>query len=112
MAGITPPVLGEFELLVVLAVLRLGDDAYPLAVASEIETTTGRKAARPSVFITLNRLEDKGLLTSRYGDPSEARSGRPRRLFAPKPIAVRAVKAAMDRVEALSRDLKHIFDTL
>src|SRR5688572_28861210 len=61
MTRVAPPVLGEFELLVVLAVMRLGDTAYPLAIADDIEKTTHRKAARPSVLITLNRLEEKGL---------------------------------------------------
>ena len=58
--------LGEFELLVLLATLSLGDTAYPVSIASDIETRTGRKASRTAVLITLERLEDKGLLTSRY----------------------------------------------
>ena len=73
MAPIKPPTLGEFELLVLLAVMQLGDDAYPLAIADEIESTTKRSASRPAVLITLNRLEDKGLLLSRYGDPTPVR---------------------------------------
>jgi DNA-binding PadR family transcriptional regulator len=111
MTRVAPPVLGEFELLVVLAVLRLGDAAYPLAIANDIEKTTHRKAARPAVLITLNRLEEKGLVTSRYGDPAQERGGRPRRLFLAKPIAVQAVKAALGRIEALTRDLKNVLES-
>lgn len=96
------PLLGEFELLVCLAVLQLGDHAYPLAIAECIETRTGRKASRPSVLITLERLEAKGLLTSRYGDPAPVRGGRSRRIFFPRPLARRAVEAAIERVAAMT----------
>jgi DNA-binding PadR family transcriptional regulator len=96
------PVLGEFELLVTLAVMQLGDEAYPLAVADCIERRTGRKASRPSVLITLERLEDKGMLTSRYGDPTPVRGGRSKRFFTPKPTAVQAVQAALDRIDAMT----------
>lgn len=95
------PILGEFELLVMLAVMQLGDEAYPLAVADRIEQRTKRKASRPSVLITLERLEDKGLLTSRYGDPTPVRGGRSKRFFAPKPLAVQAVQAALERIDAM-----------
>lgn len=105
MTRVTPPVLGEFELLVVLAVLKLGDDAYPLAIADEIATTTARRASRPSVLITLQRLEDKGLLTSRYSDPLPVRGGRSKRLFSPKPQAVAAVKQTLSRIRAMTRGL-------
>jgi PadR family transcriptional regulator, regulatory protein PadR len=101
-AKTTVPVLGEFELLAMLAVMQLGDEAYPLAVADRIEQRTGRKASRPAVFITLERLEDKGLLTSRYGDPTPVRGGRSKRLFSPKPLALQAVQAALDRINAMT----------
>jgi DNA-binding PadR family transcriptional regulator len=100
------PVLGEFELLVVLAVLQLGDSAYPLAVAEEIERTSDRKASRPAVLITLDRLEEKGLLTSRYGDPTPVRGGRSRRVFLPRPLAVRAARESIRRIKALSKGLE------
>ena len=70
------PVLTEFDLLVMLAVLRLGDAAYPLAIGDAIETKMGRRAARGAVLITLERLEHKGLLTSWYGDPTPVRGAR------------------------------------
>lgn len=71
--------LGEFEQVVLLGILRAGDDAYGSRVLQEIETVTGRHVSRGALYVTLDRLEDKGLLRSRPGDPAPARSGRPRR---------------------------------
>jgi DNA-binding PadR family transcriptional regulator len=107
---VSAPVLGEFELLVLLAVLKLGDGAYPLAIADEIERTSDRKASRPAVLITLNRLEDKGLLTSRYQEATSARSGNRRRLFSPKTLAIKAVKASLRRIRNLSRGLEPLLE--
>jgi len=99
------PVLTEFELLVALAVLSLGDGAYPLAIGDAIETRTGRKAARGAVLITLERLEDKGLLTSWYGDPTPVRGGRAKRFFRPRPAAIKAVRASLGRIERMAEGL-------
>jgi DNA-binding PadR family transcriptional regulator len=107
----TAPVLGEFELLVVLAVLKLDDAAYPVAIADEIERTTRRRASRPSVLITLERLEEKGLLTSRYGDPTPVRGGRSKRFFSAKPLALQAVREALARITAMSRGLESLLET-
>lgn len=96
-----PPVLREFELMVLLAVLGLGDQAYPPAIAAAIEARTKRKASRPAVLITLERLEDKGLLTSRYGDPTPVRGGRSKRFFDPKPLAFEAVKQSLENIDAM-----------
>jgi PadR family transcriptional regulator PadR len=105
MAPITPPTLGEFELLVLLAVMQLGDEAYPLAIAEQIEASTKRAASRPAVLITLNRLEDKGLLTSRHGDPTPVRGGRSKRFFLPKPLAVQAVRQSLQRIQTMAQGL-------
>ena len=100
-----PPVLREFELLVLMAVLALGDDAYPLAIGGEIEKRAGRKASRQAVLITLERLKDKGLLTSYYGRSTAVRGGRPKHIFVPKPIARQAVEASLERIGAMARGL-------
>jgi DNA-binding PadR family transcriptional regulator len=100
------PILTEFELLVTLAVLSLGNGAYPLAIADAIEKKTMRKAARGAVLITLERLEDKGLLSSWYGDPTPVRGGRAKRFFRPKPAALRAVRASLDRIERMTAGLE------
>ncbi|HUF48469.1 MAG TPA: hypothetical protein VMM93_11685 [Vicinamibacterales bacterium] len=96
------PVLRDFELMVMLAVVQLGDTAYPLAIAGAIEKKTGRRTSRAAVLITLERLEDKGLLTSYFGDPTPVRGGRAKRLFRPKPLALRAVRESLARIEAMS----------
>lgn len=108
MKRLTAPVLGEFELLVLLAVMRLGDAAYPLAIADAIETTTSRPTSRPAVLITLSRLEEKGMLISRYGDPTPVRGGRSKRFFSPKPLAIQAVKEALARIRHMSIGLEAI----
>ncbi len=73
--------LGEFELMVLLALIRLGEDAYGVPIGREIEQQTGREAALGSVYASLERLEEKGLVTSRLGDPTAARGGRAKRYF-------------------------------
>lgn len=73
--------LGEFELLVMLALIRLGDEAYGVPIAAEIERATGREAALGSVYATLERLTEKGLVISELGEPTAERGGRARRYF-------------------------------
>ena len=73
--------LGEFELMVLLALIRLGDDAYGVPISREIEQRSGREVALGSVYAALERLEEKGLVTSRLGDPTAARGGRAKRYF-------------------------------
>ena len=104
-AASKPPVLREFELLVLMAVLGLGDDAYPLAIGDAIEKRSGRKASRQAVLITLERLKDKGLLTSYYGKPTAARGGRPKHIFVPRSIARQAVEASLERIGAMAEGL-------
>ena len=84
--------LGEFEQLVLLAVLRLKDDAYAVPIRQEIEDRTKRSAARGAVYITLDRLEEKGYLKSRLGEGSPERGGRPRRYYTVSPAGVRALE--------------------
>jgi PadR family transcriptional regulator, regulatory protein PadR len=106
MAVVTRPgPLGEFELLVLLATLSLGDEAYPVSIAADIETRTGRRASRTSVLITLERLEDKELVSSRYGDPTPQRGGRAKRYFQTKPRGVQAVREALARIETMAAGL-------
>ncbi len=73
--------LGEFEQIVLLALLRLQDRAYGMAVRREIEKRTGRNAAIGAVYATLDRMERKGLVTSRVGEPTVERGGRAKRFF-------------------------------
>lgn len=68
--------IGEFEQLVLLAILRLGDDAYGIPILEEIRTRTGRTVLRPAVYVALRRLEDKDLVWSQMGASTEGRGGR------------------------------------
>jgi DNA-binding PadR family transcriptional regulator len=71
--------LGEFEQMVLLSIMRLGSDAYGLAVRDELESVAGRSPSSGSLYTTLDRMERKGLVESVAGDTSPARGGRPRR---------------------------------
>lgn len=82
----------DFEQMVLLAVLRLGDAAYAVPIRREIATRTRRSPARGAVYITLDRLEEKGYLESWLGDPAAERGGRPRRFYRVKPAGVRALE--------------------
>jgi PadR family transcriptional regulator PadR len=100
-----PASLGEFEVLILLAVLRLRDDAaYPSAIRAAIEERAGRAVQRGAVYVTLDRLESKGLLTSRV-DAASAEPGRPRRFYRVSPKGLRAVRRALHAVEQMRAGL-------
>ena len=71
--------LGELEHLVLIAILRLGPGAYGVPIVDELRRHTRRTILRPSVYLALRRLEDKGLIRSRLGDPEPRRGGRARK---------------------------------
>jgi PadR family transcriptional regulator, regulatory protein PadR len=75
------PALGEFEQVVLLAILRLGEEAYGLTIRTEISECTGRDPSPGALYTTLDRLEEKGMLASRFGDPTPQRGGRAKRYF-------------------------------
>ena len=100
----TPP-LGEFEQVVLLAILRLGDDAYGVTIRHEIRECTEREPAPGALYTTLDRLEQKGLLTSKYGDPTPARGGRAKRYFIVTARGVRAVARAQRAYQRLLKGL-------
>jgi PadR family transcriptional regulator, regulatory protein PadR len=79
---VPPDALGDLELLVVLAVLRCGEQAYAVPVRDEIAARAGRDVSRGAVHVTLDRLERKGWLRSHLGDPTPTRGGRAKRLYA------------------------------
>ena len=86
------PLLTDFELMILLAVLRLGDEAYGVPIAREIEQTAGRKVLLPAVYTALDRLQGRGFVTSAMGEPSAERGGRAKKYFSATPQGVRAVK--------------------
>jgi DNA-binding PadR family transcriptional regulator len=73
--------LGEFEALVLMAILRLEDEAYGMRIHQEIETRAGRRSSYGALYTTLDRLEQKGYLSSTIGDPSPERGGRAKKFF-------------------------------
>lgn len=84
--------LGSYELMVLLAVLRVGEDAYGVPIARELEGTTGRDVLLGSVYAALERLEAKGLVASRLGDPTPQRGGRAKRYFKVTTAGLREVR--------------------
>jgi len=98
--------LGEFEQVVLLAILRLGDEAYAVAVQNEILRCTGREVSRGSIYITLDRLETKGYLKSRLADPTPERGGRAKRYYTLRPTAVEALRESRRALVALWRGLE------
>jgi DNA-binding PadR family transcriptional regulator len=97
--------IGHFELLVMLAVLRCGDEAYGVPIAREIEQSTGRDVSRASVYNTLEGLEAKELLRSTVGEPTAERGGRAKRYFAVTTAGMREVRAAKKALTALWRGI-------
>ena len=84
--------LTDFELMILLAILRVGDDAYGVPIAREIEGTGGRTVVLGAVYAALDRLEGNGLVSSTLGDPTPARGGRAKRFFRLTPAGLKAVR--------------------
>jgi DNA-binding PadR family transcriptional regulator len=93
--------LGEFEKLLLLAVMRLGDDAYGAAIIEELQERTGREVSPGAVYVALRRLQDKGMLRSHVGEPTPARGGRAKRYYEVRRDAVVALKEARRAWESM-----------
>jgi PadR family transcriptional regulator PadR len=108
-----PPLyLGEFELLVLLAILRLDADAYGVTVRDALERETSREIALGAIYKTLGRLEDKGYVSSRLGDPTPQRGGRRKKLYRLESLGSRAVRQSMADLRRLSRGLGGALEAL
>lgn len=95
--------LGELEHLVLLAVVALSDEAYGVRIRDEITERAGRTATAPTIYSTLDRLEEKGLVSSEMGDPTPERGGRAKKYFrieAPGIEALRVARRQIDRMWA------------
>lgn len=93
--------LGEFELFVMLAVLRLGEEGYSRTIREEIEDRTGRRVARGALYVTLDRLREKGLLRSWKGEPREERGGKARRHYSVTPDGFQAVRRSQAMLQSM-----------
>lgn len=100
--------LTDFELMILLATLRAGDDAYGVRIAEEIEQTGGRPVVLAAVYAALDRLEKNRLVTSTVGDPTPERGGRAKRFFRVSQRGIRAVKETQDALVALWTDLPQL----
>jgi len=104
--------LGEFEVVVLMAVLHLKDGAFGSAIRDEIERRSGRAVSRGSVYVTLDRLEEKGLLRSRQSGATARRGNRPRRLFAVTPAGVDGVRGSLALLARMSAGLEPLLGDL
>ena len=100
--------LGEFELMALLALMRLGEAAYGVPICHEIEKRSGREAALGSVYAALERLEEKGLVTSRLGESTAVRGGRAKRYFQITAHGLREVRQTQRALVNLWRGLPEL----
>jgi DNA-binding PadR family transcriptional regulator len=104
----TPAYLGEFEQLLLLAVLRLGADAYGVDIARELEARAGRAVSRGALYTSLDRLEDKGLLRWKVVVGTPERSGLPRRLYTVTDAGLAALRASRNTLRRMWRGLEGV----
>jgi len=97
--------LGELELMLLLAIIHLGDDAYGVPIARSLETERRRSASIGSVYAALERLETKGLVTSSLGDPTPERGGKAKRFF-------RVTREGLRQVQETRRVLTKLWQAL
>src|SRR5215472_5800980 len=97
--------LGEFEHIVILALLRLADRAYGVTVRQEIEERTGREVSIGAIYATLDRLEAKGYVKSLVGEPTPERGGRSKRFFRVTAKGISAVNRTHRAVQNLTEGL-------
>jgi PadR family transcriptional regulator PadR len=101
-----PLSLGEFEQIVLLAILRLKDEAYGVSIRSEIATCTGRDPSPGALYTTLDRLETKALVSSRTGDPTPQRGGRAKRYYTVTRAGLQAVAHAQRTYQKLLQGIR------
>jgi len=100
--------LGEFEHIVLLALMRLGDEAYGVTVRQEIADRTGRDVSIGAIYATLDRLQRKGFVTSRTGEASAERGGRAKRHFRVLGKGVDAVNHTHDTIRTMAAGLRAV----
>ena len=98
--------LGEFEQLVLLAVMRLRGEAYAVPIRQEIQDRTSRRVARGALYVTLDRLEEKGYLKSWLADATAERGGRAKRFYEVKPAGVKALEYSWTALRSMWEGLE------
>lgn len=97
--------LGEFEQLILFALLQLGDDAYGVSVRELIEERTGKAVSSGSIYTALGRLEERGLVRSRVEPTVRGRMGRPRKFYKLRPEGARALMETYSTIQAMAGGL-------
>ena len=100
--------LGHLELMVMLVLIRLGEKAYGIPIAHEIETKGGREISLGSIYATLDRLETKGLVSSELGEPTPERGGRAKKYFSVTAKGVREVRETQRVLKELWHGLRQL----
>ena len=108
--GADPQTVGEFEQMILLAVLQRKDDAYGVTIHDELARHTKRPVARGAVYMTLDRLEKKGLLKSTLSEPSAERGGRAKRCYSLTRAAVQALKTSRRTLLSLWNGLEPVLE--
>ena len=102
--------LGGFEKLLLLAVLRLGEQAYGAAIFEELEKRTARGVAPGAVYVTLRRLEKKGMVRAKPGAATPERGGRPKKIYAIEPDGLTALREARREWDAMAEGLHGLLE--
>lgn len=105
----TEVVLGEFEQLVLLALMRQGSDGYGVSIAADISERTGRDVSIGAVYKTLDRLERKGWVVSRVGDPTPERGGRRKKHFRLSGVGQRVLRQSIAALRSMTDGLESAF---
>jgi PadR family transcriptional regulator, regulatory protein PadR len=105
-----PAYIGEFEQLLMLAILRLGVEAYGADIARELDTRAGRSVSRGALYTSLDRLEDKGLVRWKSAPGTPARNGLPRRVYAVTPAGLVALRASRKTLQRMWHGLEHLLE--
>jgi len=98
--------LGTFEQLLLLALVRLGDETYGVPIRDDIEARTGRVVSPGAVYTALDRLEQRGLVRSKLGDPSAERGGKRKRCYRLTAAGANAIARAHSQIAEMARGLK------
>ncbi len=97
-----PRTLGEFEQLILMALVRLGDDAHGAAIRAEIESRTGRAISPGALYTALDRLETRGCVSSCFGAPTPERGGKRKRLYALRPAGERELARVYESLRLMA----------
>jgi DNA-binding PadR family transcriptional regulator len=103
-------VLGDFEKMVLLAILQLGGESYGAPILAEIERRTGQIPSSGSLYVALRRLEKRGLLSSSFGDPTPERGGRAKRFFRVESEALRLLRRSQGIWNSMAEGLGPILE--